>query len=248
LGSLEIVKSEKWFYEFVLPDGTITDCYLEERVRGVHKTREIALRNYLNKKNINRGRALDIACHEGFYSLVLSDYFDTVKGIDKNDDSIGKANLIKDVYCKNCIEFESTSLEDLPSSVNFDFVLCYGLLYHVQNPIEIIQSISKVCSGHMCLETQVLPFQISGKVEDGNYLWQRETKGMFGLFDDYPESKEGGLTRFALVPSRDALVYLLEAFGFVNISFYEPSSDDYEQFVRGSRVIVFAEKYSEKVE
>jgi len=231
LSLLDEVKSTKWFYEFVLPDGTLTSSYLDDSVKKIHKTRELT-----------GGSALDIACHEGFYSQVLSDYFTTIDGIDKNDDSIKKANLIKEVCSKNNITFEKKSFEGLLHLKKYDFVLCYGLLYHVQNPIELMNILSSLCSGWLCLETQVLPFQISGKVEDGNYLGQREIRGMFGLFDDYPESKEGGLTRFAMVPSLDGLTYLLEAFGFVNISFYEPFPDDYEQYVRGQRVIVFAQR------
>jgi hypothetical protein len=80
------------------------------------------------------------------------------------------------------------------------------------------------------------------QIEDGYYTNQRETKGMFGLCMDYPDSKEGGLTELALVPSRDALVSLLGVFGFTRIRFYEPVEGDYEQFVRGHRVILYAEK------
>ena len=92
------------------------------------------------------------------------------------------------------------------------------------------------------VETQVLPFQIAGALEDGNYMWQRDLTGMFGLCRDYSHSKEGGVTDVALVPSRDALLFLLKEFGFSTTLVYQPKPDDYEQFVRRSRVIVFAEK------
>jgi len=38
------------------------------------------------------------------------------------------------------------------------------------------------------------------------------------------------------------LVFLLKEVGFKEINFYQPEPDDYEQFVRRSRVIVFAVK------
>ena len=66
--------------------------------------------------------------------------------------------------------------------------------------------------------------------------------GLFGLCVDYSHSPEGGLTDVALVPSRQALEFLLKQFGFKTVDFYTPELSDYEQFVRGHRVVVYAEK------
>ena len=94
----------------------------------------------------------------------------------------------------------------------------------------------------LCIETQVLPYDLNGPIEDGSYLWQRNLNGLFGLCVDYSHRPEGGLTDLALVPSRQALDFLLKQFGFKTVTFYKPEPDDYEQFVRNHRVIVFAEK------
>ncbi len=123
-----------------------------------------------------------------------------------------------------------------------DFVLCFGLLYHVENPIQILRKLAALAKRSLCIETQVLPFNLTGSLEDGSYLWQRDLNGVFGLCIDYSESPEGGLTDLSLVPSRQALEFLLRQFGFKTVNFYKPEADDYEQFVRGHRVIIFAEK------
>lgn len=94
----------------------------------------------------------------------------------------------------------------------------------------------------ICIETQVLPHDVVGSIEDGSHLWQREIQGMFGLCVDYSHRAEGGLTDLALVPSRFALEFLLKQAGFRTVEFYQPDADDYEQFTRRHRVVVFAEK------
>ena len=63
--------------------------------------------------------------------------------------------------------------------------------------------------------------------------------GVFGLTPDYARRREGGSTDIALVPSLNALLYLLRNFGFSDLFVMPSSDDDYEQFRRGSRVVVY---------
>lgn len=239
---LNKIKQQKWFYEFDLPDGTKTECYLPEIARKIHVTREKALRQYLSEFESECSTALDVSCHEGYFSLILSQYFERVIGIDKNAESLRKAALIGRLLARSKIEFENTTIENWNQKQDADFVLCFGLLYHVENPIEILRKLALSTKKALCIETQVLPFQVYGQVEDGSSLWRRDLNGMFGLCVDYADRPEGGLTNLALVPSRDAIKFLLEFFGFKKVSFYTPNENDYEQFVRNHRVIVLAEK------
>lgn len=239
---LSQIKGQKWFYEFSLPDGTKTESYLPEVARQIHPTREKALRKYLEGRQGVFTNALDISCHEGYFSLVLTDYFPSVVGIDKNSDSLEKAKQISKVMGQPNIGFNNSSLEDWPVQQGADFVLCYGLLYHVENPIEVLRKVSALTRMTVCIETQVLPFNLSGPIEDGSYQWQREIQGLFGLCVDYSQRPEGGMTDLALIPSRNGLEFLLKQFGFKSVNYYAPESSDYEQFLRGHRVIVFAEK------
>ena len=239
---LDEIKNQKWFYEFELPDGTKTESYLPEVARKIHVTREKALRNYLKMLGNNYSSALDISCHEGYYSLVLAEYFQTVTGLDKNRESLSKAAQITRLLGHPEINFQNESVEFWDEKQGADFVLCFGLLYHVENPIQILRKLAALTKKTICIETQVLPYDLSGAIEDGSFMWQRDLKGLFGVCADYSYRPEGGMTDIALVPSRFALEFLLKQFGFRTISFYKPSTDDYEQFVRNHRVIVFAEK------
>lgn len=239
---LHIIKSQKWFYEFLLPDGTKTENYLPEAIRNIHVTREKVLREFLINRVNDFSIALDVSSHEGYFSIVLSEYFDRVIGVDKNQESVDKARLISNALDVINVEFKNSSVENFGGADKYDFVLCYGLLYHVENPIQLLQKVSALTKKTLCIETQVLPFSISGSIEDGSYRWQRELHGLFGLCTDYSMRAEGGMTDFALIPSRSGLEFLLREFGFRSVEFYVPTAFDYEQFVRGHRVILFAEK------
>lgn len=239
---IDQVKSQKWFYEFKLPDGSVTESYIDEAARPIHTTREKVLRRHLASFSSRYDTALDISSHEGYFSLVLLDYIAQVTGIDKNANSVARARLITSLYNREGLSFKKTSMEKLSPKAAADFVLCYGLLYHVENPVQVLRKLSEVTKKTLCIETQVMPFEHSGQVEDGHYKWLRDVNGLFGLFIDYSQSAEGGLTDIAVVPSRRALEFLLKEFGFKTVDFYVPEDGDYEQFTRHKRVILFAEK------
>jgi SAM-dependent methyltransferase len=239
---LAAIKQEKWFYEFLLPDGTVTDSYLPEEARAIHHTRERALIDYLESKAKAPHSALDVGCHEGYFSMVLARYCTTVVGIDKNAKSLDKGRRILSLLDQDRISLVDATLEQWPDDQAADLVLCFGLLYHVEDPINVLRRLVSLTRESLVLETQVLPFEANGEVEDGSCQWKREIQGIFGICVDYPDRAEGGLTDLALVPSRDAVGFLLNTLGCNNLQFYQPHSDDYEQFRRGQRVIVFADK------
>jgi tRNA (mo5U34)-methyltransferase len=239
---LNSIKTQQWFYEFPLPDGSKTKSYLPEHARAVHTTREKALRRYLDQYRGSFASALDISCHEGFFSLILADHCKTVTGIDKNEPSLEKARQMTSLLDKGNIRYRNSSLEALTERDAADFVLCFGLLYHVENPVEVFRSLSRITKTALCIETQVLPFEINGPIEDGSHLWQRSLRGTFGLAVDYADRPEGGMTNLALVPSVEALKFLVTQFGFSSVEFYSPEPIDYEQFVRKHRVILLARR------
>jgi SAM-dependent methyltransferase len=238
---MRTVKEQKWFYEFRLPDGSTTDSYLPPHVRAIHLTRERALRQFLALRDWSSSTALDVACHEGFYSLVLNDYFGSVTGLDKNAGSLNKARQIAELLGHSTIRFLNESVESHSESTA-DFVLCFGLLYHVENPVTVFRDLARLARSAICIETQVLPVDMETSIEDGNYTSQRSVQGLFGVCEDYSASKEGGLTDIALVPSRKAVEYCLRTIGFPRVQYFRPSPDDYEQFVRGHRVVLIAER------
>jgi tRNA (mo5U34)-methyltransferase len=58
---------------------------------------------------------------------------------------------------------------------------------------------------HILIETQVFPYDVSGRLKDGHYQSR--------LFDRLPSRREGRSTELALVSSLNTLLFL-RAFGF----------------------------------
>jgi tRNA (mo5U34)-methyltransferase len=118
----------------------------------------------------------------------------------------------------------------------------YGLLYHLENPTHTLRLAACLCRKHLLIETQVFPHDLAGLVEDGSYRNQRPVHGVFALAPDNPGLSVGGSTDLALMPSLNALIFLLQALGFSNTQVPPPLPDDYEQYQRGSRIVVYAGK------
>jgi tRNA (mo5U34)-methyltransferase len=244
--ALEAVKNRIWFYEFALPDGTTTRSDIPADVLRIHTSRRDKLVRIIKElvPNAVNLTAVDFASHEGYYSIELARHFHHVRGIEIRPESVSAARLITKALGIHNVEYTEADLQYLSYSEDLraEFVLVYGLLYHLENPIQILRLASRLSRRHILIETQVFPFDLSGKIEDGHYLWQRELRGVFGLAPDYSHGREGGSTDLALVPSLNALLFLLRTFGFADIRVIAPDQDDYEQFRRGSRVIVYGEK------
>jgi tRNA (mo5U34)-methyltransferase len=240
------VKSRTWFYEFDLPDGSRTSTDVPADVRAIHTSRRDKLVQIIRERveSPQDDTAVDFASHEGYYSIELSRHFKSVRGFEYREDSLKAARLITDVLSVRNVEYVRADLQKMAfdQSLVADFVLMYGLIYHLENPIHAIRLASQLCRKHILVETQVFPYNISGMVEDGNYMNLRRVEGVFSLSPDYPDGREGGSTDFALVPSLNSVLYLLKNFGFSEVSVLPSSPNDYEQFRRGSRVIVYGRK------
>jgi SAM-dependent methyltransferase len=81
-----------------------------------------------------------------------------------------------------------------------DLVFCFGLLYHLENPFAAIRSLRRLTGKVLLLETQIIPSDapIAQLIEEGRNATQ-------------------GLTHCSLVPSRAALLKMLERAGFAHL-------------------------------
>jgi ubiquinone/menaquinone biosynthesis C-methylase UbiE len=244
---LDEVRSRIWFYEFELPDGSFTRADIPREVLHIHTSRRDKLRAIVEARvgPDSRARAIDFASHEGYFSIELAKHFGAVTGLEIRQQSIDNARLISSALHVDNIEYRQADLQTLPLENDIepaDLVLVYGLLYHVENPIHVLRLASRLCREHILIESQVSTFDLSGRIEDGHYRWQRSIEGLFTLAADYSYHREGGSTDLALIPSLTALQFLLRQFGFDAIEVLPSDPSDYEQFRRGSRVVVYGRK------
>src|ERR1700692_1040120 len=245
--ALSEIKNRTWFYEFELPDGSHTAADYPKEVLKIHTSRRQKLRRIIENHiaPTERVSAIDFASHEGYYSIELAKHFQNVVGLEIRDQSIVAAQLITKALGVGNITFRKTDLQTIPidNDINpANFVLMYGLLYHVENPIHVLRLASHLCTKHILIESQVSTFEISGRIEDGHYRHQRQIEGHFTLVGDYPHHREGGSTEFALIPSVNAIIYLLRKFGFQHVEMIPPETDDYEQFTRFSRILICGQR------
>ncbi len=242
-GGLDEVKARTWFYEFELPDGSHTRADIPREVLHIHTSRRDKLRAVIEAHvgPGHRARAIDFASHEGYFSVELAKHFASVTGLEIRQQSIDSSRLITSALGIGNVDYRQADLQTLPVENDIepaDFVLIYGLLYHVENPIHVLRLASRLCREHILIETQVSTFDLSGKIEDGHYRWQRDIEGLFILAPDYPFAREGGSTTLALIPSLNTLTFLLRHFGFETVEVLPSDPTDYEQFSRGSRVVM----------
>ena len=84
---------------------------------------------------------------------------------------------------------------------------------------------------------------MNGFVDYGSYQFVRPLKGSFGIIDetDDPHGPEASITGISLVPSLDALIWILHKVGFSQVEVLEPPEDAYEQLKYHKRVMVAAQ-------
>lgn len=240
------VKDRIWFYEFELPDGTRTRTDLPLDVLRIHTSRREKLVRTIREHVPNAAdlTALDFGSHEGYYSIELAKHFAAVRGLEVRSESIAAAQMITGALGIENTSYVEVDLQRMryDQSLCADFVLVYGLIYHLENPIHVLRLAAELSRRHLLVETQVFPYDVSGRIEDGHYQWQRAVEGVFSLSADYSTHRDGGSTDLALIPSLNALMFLLRTFGFEQLQVLAPDQDDYEQFCRGSRVVVYGSK------
>lgn len=244
---LDRVKARTWFYPFELPDGSQARTDYPADILAIHATRRDALARVMAAhvpEDAAGLTALDISSHEGYFSFQLARRFGTVIGLEYRQDSIDNADLMARCLGVGNVSFRQYDIQraEAPVEPTADFVLLYGLLYHLENSVHALRVACAHARQHLMIDTQIFPYAVEGRIEDSAWNHQRPVHGVFALTPDYSAHREGGSTDWALVPSLNALVRLLSDFGFGRIDVLEPLESDYEQYVRRNRVLTHARR------
>lgn len=244
---LEKVRAREWFYRFDLPDGTQTVTYHDGDLDAIHATRWGLLEHALEgiyPEGFESLTAVDLAAHQGWFALRLAQAgLRRVTCVDQRESHVEDARLMAEVQGQDELHFLHSDIFDLDIDAlgTFDVVLMLGLLYHLENPVGALRLARALCRDTFFIETQVVP-GMTGMVDFGSYQFVRPLKGSFGLIDELNETHgpEAGATGICLVPSVEALTWLLEKVGFRDIQLLRPPSEAYEQLLYGKRVMISA--------
>lgn len=234
-----------WFYPYALPDGRKLPSSHDGRVDAIHTTRARMLDAWLEREfagDRSQLRALDVACHQGFFSIQLARAgFGHVDAADVRPEHIDDVDLLRRVYGIGNLHTQRADVFEMPNHANHDLVLMFGLLYHLENPVGALRKARALTRRACVIETQVVP-HLSGMVDWGSYEYVRPLKGCFGIIDELDETHapEASVTGVCLAPSTEGLLWLLRAVGFGHAEVLPVPDDGYEQLRHGKRVMVAA--------
>ena len=241
-----------WFYDFDLGPFGRTESKLPPEVRPIHGTRlqmvNSVLDSYMERRNVKELSVLDIACHEGFYSVeVARRGVKSVLGIDVRQESLHKARFVANILGLKNTRFQQLDAEQVMPDVTgeVDITLFLGLLYHLENPMLCLRRAAAVTKDICIIETQIID-EIEGETEWGAAAWKHRYRGVLALIDETAEfdrvNPETGATPLVTCPSRTGLITMLTHAGFRNVQFVVPPPGAYEQLARGKRVVCVAAK------
>jgi FkbM family methyltransferase len=176
------------------------------------------------RQAVGLGSALDAGCGVGFFSQILEECGLAVRGFD------GRAQNIEEARRRYPgIAFAEGDVEsaDILKLGTFDLTLCFGLLYHLENPMLAIRRLRALTGKGLLLESMCIPGSGAGMV-----------------LREEPAAADQSLTDIALYPSESCLVKMLYRAGFAAV--YQvaelPDHDDFRETAEHARrrTVLFA--------
>lgn len=141
--------------------------------------------------------ALDAGCGVGFFAKTLADSGLNVCGFDGREENVAEARKRFPH-----LPFETADIEDFSIRAlgQFDFVLCCGLLYHLENPLRAMRNLHALTEKCLLIESMCIPDQ------KPSLLLRAE-----------PRADDQSLTDMACYPSEGSLVKMLYCAGFAKV-------------------------------
>lgn len=233
-----------WFYTFQLGGGVETPL-IYDWLALAHETRFRMILPELDAAFGDRWpqvTCLDLGCNEGYFGFRIAERGARVVGFDARAANIEKAQFIKRHLQAANTEFYVGDVADLTPETygTFDLTLFLGILYHLENPIDILCRLRAVTKELCVIDTQVL--KPSAPV---SAIWGpkvEETEAVLGVLEE-PRSEWNPLAsnrKISLVPNQAALVAMLHHAGFQDVRQLMPYEGCFQQYATFDRVIVLA--------
>jgi 2-polyprenyl-3-methyl-5-hydroxy-6-metoxy-1,4-benzoquinol methylase len=103
---------------------------------------------------LGRTTVLDIGCNAGFFSLDIAGRgAQHVDGVDLRPANIAQARFVAAHYGVDNVEFHVSDVDAFASTQQWDVVFNLGVLYHVTNPIELVQRTYELCRKFAVIDT-----------------------------------------------------------------------------------------------
>jgi SAM-dependent methyltransferase len=184
-------------------------------------------------------RVLDVACNCGGFSVEAAKLgADYVLGFDVVDHYINQANFIKRALSLEQVDFKLMNLDkiDVTNVGQFDITFCFGILYHMENPISSMKRLSSITRHVMLVDTDLVCFSFKRRLVDfrgffgGRPFWlmnmqSAPTSDRTSVTTNRWRSE--GVVEFQ--PNETAVVKLLKFLGFQKVSKLKPTLVDLEK-------------------
>ncbi len=202
--------------------------------RGGRSTRALTVAKFLP---LAGKRAIDLGSHEGYNCFDLADHgCSEVLGIEIRDRFLEKANATRLAENYPQVSFLNRDVRTIDEAGlgKFDLCLFTGLLYHMQNPFNLLKRVRNLCRT-VALETHVSPTLWAFPVTDKKYrcnltlrthrvkLDGEEFTGRFNIFPEQQEMAKTSGSYFSHSTfwlSDDSLARALRLAGFKTMASY----------------------------
>ncbi len=163
------------------------------------------------KPALNLSTALDAGCGIGFFSEILRECGLEVRAFDGRIENVQEAGRRFPEISFEQGEIQSSEIRKLGE---FDLVLCFGLLYHLENPLLAIRNLHALTRNVLLLESMSFPDQEP---------WM--------LLREEPSFEDQSLTDIAFYASEGCLVKMLYRAGFAAVYRIAllPDHDDFRE-------------------
>jgi SAM-dependent methyltransferase len=102
-------------------------------------------------------RVVDLGCLEGGYTVQFARMgFDTL-GIEAREENVQKCNYVKSNLSLPNLNFVQDDARNISKYGKFDITLCYGLLYHLNDPFQFLKTLHSCTSRLLFLSTHYAP-------------------------------------------------------------------------------------------
>jgi len=163
------------------------------------------------KDALGLATALDAGCGVGFFAQILQECGLSVGAFDGRMENVTEARKRFPE-----IRFEQGDVESpgILAIGKFDLTLCFGLLYHLENPMLAIRHLRALTGKGLLLESMCIPGSSAGMV-----------------LREEPAAADQSLTDIALYPSEACLVKMLYRAGFAAVHRVAdlPDHDDFRE-------------------
>lgn len=169
-------------------------------------------------------RVLDAASNAGGFSVEAARLGAShVLGFDVVDRYVEQANFVKTALGVENVEFKKLDLYELSEeSVGmFDVTFCFGLLYHLEDPVGGMRKLASVTRRAMLVDTNTMPG------DDNAPLWRMSTPSVAS-----EENLEGSATNLwrdreycQMKPNAAAVRRLLKVLGFDDVRRVKPRTE-----------------------